>query len=191
MRGKRCGASLCGVNWIIYIYDYNMVKDEIFPLVNELGEVVGQATRRECHSGSKLLHPVVHLHVRDAEGRLFLQKRSMTKDIQPGKWDTAVGGHIDFGETVHDALLREAREELGLTGFTPEPLFSYVHESDIERELVNAFTAVVDESMIVIDPVEIDEGRFWTLPEIDANIGKGVFTPNFESEYLKLRALWG
>ena len=54
-----------------------------------------------------------------------------------------------------------------------------------------AFTAVVDESMIVIDPVEIDEGRFWTLPEIDANIGKGVFTPNFESEYLKLRALWG
>ena len=168
-----------------------MVKDEIFPLVNELGEVMGQATRRECHSGSKLLHPVVHLHVRDAEGRLFLQKRSMTKDIQPGKWDTAVGGHIDFGETVHDALLREAREELGLTGFTPEPLFSYVHESDIERELVNAFTAVVDESMIVIDPVEIDEGRFWTLPEIDANIGKGVFTPNFESEYLKLRALWG
>ena len=192
MRGKRCGASLCGVNCrIIYIYDYNMVKDEIFPLVNELGEVVGQATRRECHSGSKLLHPVVHLHVRDAEGRLFLQKRSMTKDIQPGKWDTAVGGHIDFGETVHDALLREAREELGLTGFTPEPLFSYVHESDIERELVNAFTAVVDESMIVIYPVEIDEGRFWTLPEIDANIGKGVFTPNFESEYLKLRALWG
>ena len=48
-----------------------MAKDEIFPLVNELGEVVGQATRRECHSGSKLLHPVVHLHVRDAEGRLF------------------------------------------------------------------------------------------------------------------------
>ncbi len=168
-----------------------MAKDEIFPLVNEQGEVMGQATRRECHSGSKLLHPVVHLHVRDAEGRLFLQKRSMTKDIQPGKWDTAVGGHIDFGETVNDALLREAREELGLTGFTPEPLFSYVHESDIERELVNAFTAVVDESMIVIDPMEIDEGRFWTLPEIDANIGKGVFTPNFESEYLKLRALWG
>ena len=131
-----------------------MVKDEIFPLVNEQGEVMGQATRRECHSGSKLLHPVVHLHVRDAEGRLFLQKRSMTKDIQPGKWDTAVGGHIDFGETVNDALLREAREELGLTGFTPEPLFSYVHESDIEREFVNAFTAVVDESMIVIEEEE-------------------------------------
>ena len=167
-----------------------MAKDEIFPLVNEQGEVEGSATRRECHSGSMLLHPVVHLHVRDNQGRLFLQKRSKTKDIQPGKWDTAVGGHIDMGESVHEALLREAREELGLTAFTPTPLFSYVHESDVERELVNAFTAVVEESQITIDPVEIDEGRFWTLAEIDANIGKGVFTPNFESEYRRLRALW-
>ena len=168
-----------------------MVKDEIFPLVNEQGEVVGKATRRECHSGSKLLHPVVHLHVRDAEGRLYLQKRSMTKDIQPGKWDTAVGGHIDFGECVEEALMREAREELGLTRFVPEKLFSYVHESEIERELVNAFTAIVDAGDIEIDPVEIDEGRFWTLDEIDANLGKGVFTPNFEGEYKRLRALWG
>lgn len=168
-----------------------MAKDEIFPLVNEQGEVVGKATRRECHSGSKLLHPVVHLHVRDAEGRLYLQKRSMTKDIQPGKWDTAVGGHIDFGECVEEALMREAREELGLTRFVPEKLFGYVHESEIERELVNAFTAIVDAGDIVIDPVEIDEGRFWTLDEIDANLGKGVFTPNFEGEYKRLRALWG
>ena len=167
-----------------------MANDEIFPLVNEKGEVVGSATRRECHSGSMLLHPVVHLHVRDNQGRLYLQKRSMNKDIQPGKWDTAVGGHIDLGESVLDALLREAREELGLTGFTPTPLFSYVHESDVERELVNAFTAVADESQITIDPGEIDEGRFWSLSEIDAQIGNGVFTPNFEGEYRRLRALW-
>ena len=90
-------------------------SEELFPLVDEDGNVIGKALRSECHSGSKLLHPVVHLHVFDNEGRLFLQQRSMSKDIQPGKWDTAVGGHVDFGETVGEALSREAGEELGLT----------------------------------------------------------------------------
>lgn len=167
-----------------------MVKDEIFPLVDEQGNVIGQATRRECHSGSKLLHPVVHLHVRDAAGRLYLQKRSMSKDIQPGKWDTAVGGHVDLGEDVFTALLREAREELGLSGIKPEKLFSYVFESDVERELVNAFAVVADPGQITVDPMEIDEGRFWELAEIDSSLGRGVFTPNFEHEYAKLKKIW-
>lgn len=167
-----------------------MSKDEIFPVVNEDGNVIGKATRRECHSGSKILHPVVHLHVRDAQGRLYLQKRSMSKDIQPGKWDTAVGGHMDYGEDVITALRREAREELGIIDFEPKALFRYVFESKIEKELVNTFTAVVSEDMITIDPVEIDEGRFWSLAEIEANLGKGVFTPNFENEYQKLKEVW-
>lgn len=167
-----------------------MSKDEIFPVVDELGNVIGCATRSQCHSGSKILHPVVHLHVRDDAGRLYLQKRSMSKDIQPGKWDTAVGGHIDYGEDVMTALRREAREELGLTDFEPIKLFSYVFESDVERELVNSYTAVVDEAQISIDPVEIDEGRFWELTEIDDKLGKSVFTPNFEHEYSLLRQIW-
>lgn len=167
-----------------------MSAEEIFPVVDELGNVIGRATRGQCHSGSKILHPVVHLHVRDGAGRLYLQKRSMSKDIQPGKWDTAVGGHIDYGEDVMTALRREAREELGLTEFEPVKLFSYVFESDVERELVNSFTAVVDREQISVDPVEIDEGRFWELTEIDFNLGKGVFTPNFEHEYSMLRQIW-
>lgn len=167
-----------------------MSKDELFPVVDEAGNVIGSATRCQCHSGAKILHPVVHLHVRDRAGRLYLQKRSMSKDIQPGKWDTAVGGHIDYGEDVMTALRREAREELGLTDFEPIKLFSYVFESDVERELVNSFTAVVDETQISIDPVEIDEGRFWELTEIDSKLGKSVFTPNFEHEYSLLRRIW-
>ena len=164
-------------------------SNELFPLVDEHGNVTGKATRGECHSGSKLLHPVVHLHVRDAEDRLYLQKRSMGKDIQPGKWDTAVGGHVDYGEDVPTALRREAREELGLHGFEPKFLFRYVFESDVERELVNTFTTVVEEDDITIDPVEIDEGRFWTRSEIENMIGRGVFTPNFEKEYNKIKKL--
>ena len=60
-------------------------SEEIFPIVDETGTVVGRATRGECHSGSKLLHPVVHLHVFDRQGRLYLQRRPDWKDIQPGK----------------------------------------------------------------------------------------------------------
>ena len=95
------------------------MKEEWFPLVDEKGETIGKATRKECHSGSKMLHPVVHLHIFNKAGDLYLQKRSINKDIQPGKWDTAVGGHIDYGETVEDALHREVREELGITDFIP------------------------------------------------------------------------
>ena len=68
-------------------------SEEMFPVVDEDGNILSAATRGECHSGSKLLHPVVHLHVFNSRGELYLQKRPEWKDIQPGKWDTAVGGN--------------------------------------------------------------------------------------------------
>ena len=157
---------------------------EIFPVVNEEGTVIGSATRGECHSGSKLLHPVVHLHVFDKQGRLYLQKRPEWKDIQPGKWDTAVGGHVDFGEDIVTALHREAREELGIDDFEPTFLKRYVFESEREKELVNAFSAVICREPSPSD--ELDGGRFWPREEILAGIGKGIFTPNFEQEYMML-----
>lgn len=166
--------------------------EEIFPIVDENGNVTGSATRKECHSGSKLLHPVIHLHITNTDkDSLFLQKRAITKDIQPGKWDTAVGGHVDLGENIHMALRREASEELGLSQFTPHFLISYIFESEIERELVNTFyTSVNPETNIfVIDEKEISEGKFWTLDEINENLGKGIFTPNFEQEYIKIQHL--
>lgn len=159
-------------------------SNELFPIVDESGVIIGKATRGECHGGSKLLHPVVHLHVFDKEGRLYLQRRPDWKDIQPGKWDTAVGGHIDYGEDVESALLREAREELGIRDFDYLPLKCYVFESSREKELVNAFKTVID-----YDPSpseELDGGRFWSREEILDNIGRNVFTPNFEQEYQTL-----
>lgn len=159
-------------------------SEELLPLVDEAGNIIGCATRGECHGGSKKLHPVVHLHVFDADGRLYLQQRPLWKDIQPGKWDTAVGGHIDLGENVDIALRREAREELGLEDFDPQFLRSYVFESDRERELINAFRTTVAHAPRPSD--ELAGGRFWTLAEIRAAIGTGTFTPNFESEFIAL-----
>lgn len=161
------------------------MKEEWFPLVNEEGETIGKATRRECHSGTKMLHPVIHLHIFNDAGELYLQKRSTTKDIQPGKWDTAVGGHIDYGETVEEALRREVREELGITDFVPRFITRYVFESAIEKELVNTFRTTYNGN-ITPDPSELDDGRFWTLDEIRASLGKEVFTPNFEQEFSRL-----
>ena len=119
-------------------------QEEIFPIVDEEGRVIGSATRGECHSGSHLLHPVVHLHVFNSQGDIYLQRRPEWKDIQPGKWDTAVGGHIDYGETPDDALRREVREELGITEFTPQFICKYVFESKRERELVYVHCTIYD-----------------------------------------------
>ena len=157
-------------------------SQEIFPIVDEEGRVIGSATRGECHNGSKLLHPVVHLHVFNSKGELYLQKRPEWKDIQPGKWDTAVGGHIDYGETPEEALKREVREELGRTDFTPERLGHYVFESKRERELVYIHKTVYD-GPIAPSREELAGGRFWTIDEIKNAIGKSILTPNFESEF--------
>lgn len=159
-------------------------SEEMFPVVDEAGNITGAATRGECHGGSMLLHPVVHLHVFDSAGRLYLQRRPDWKDIQPGRWDTAVGGHVALGEDVRRALRREAAEELGLDDFEPVHITSYVFESARERELVNTFRTTVDREPRPSD--ELDGGRFWTADEIRRAIGTGVFTPNFESEYRKL-----
>lgn len=155
-------------------------NEEIFPVVDPSGAVVGQATRGECHGGSMLLHPVVHLHVFNSRGELYLQKRPVWKDIQPGRWDTAVGGHVDYGETIAEALRREVREELGITEFTPEAVAVYEFCSECERELVHVYRAVCDGPVRPSD--ELDGGRFWSPQEIRENLGNGTFTPNFEGE---------
>lgn len=162
------------------------VFSEMVPIVEENGLVIGQAARKDVHGGVRLLHPVVHLHIINRNGELFIQKRSMLKRMFPGKWDTAVGGHIDYGELLETALFREAAEELGLTGFNPVYLKTYLWETHRERELVNVFATVGN---FELDPSndEVTEGRYWTMGEVEDSIGKGLFTPNFEHEFESIK----
>lgn len=157
---------------------------ELLPLTDEQGRIVGKATRGECHGGSMLLHPVVHLHVFNPAGELYLQKRPDWKDIQPGRWDTAVGGHVDWGETVEAALRREVCEEIGLTDFTPTFICRYVFESRRERELVHVYQTVTD--LPLCPSPETAGGRYFSREEILSLIGHDYFTPNFESEWQRL-----
>ena len=162
------------------------VSSEMVPVVEANGLVIGQASRQSVHGGTKLMHPVIHLHIINREGCLYIQKRSMRKDLLPGCWDTAVGGHVDYGESLEEALYREAFEELGFRDFNPVYLKSYVWESTREKELVNVF-ATVGNFTLKPDNDEVDEGRYWSMSEIESNLGKGLFTPNFEQEFRSIK----
>ncbi len=161
-------------------------NEEWVPLVDETGKITGQAPRSHVHNGSKLLHPVVHMHVLNRNKAILLQKRPESKLIQPGKWDTAVGGHISAGENLEQALQKEAWEEIGLKNFSAKLLQVYKWESDVEAELVYIFVTH-DFKNYTVHSDEVVEARFWTKNKIENQLGQQVFTPNFEHEFQLLK----
>lgn len=159
---------------------------EYFDLVDPEGNRIGKALRSECHGNPELLHQAIHVFVVNRAGELFLQKRSLNKDVQPGKWDTSVGGHVDAGEDAEDAARRELGEELGISGAQAEFLYSYLWRSPVESELIRSYR-LVHEGPFRLQADELDDGRFWPLSEIENSLGSGIFTPNFEFEWPKIR----
>ena len=93
------------------------MSEELFDIVDDNGNIIGTAPRSKCHGDPSLIHRTAHVFVFHPDGRqVLLQLRRKDKDIQPGKWDTSVGGHLDHGEDYETAARRELREELGFTG---------------------------------------------------------------------------
>jgi isopentenyl-diphosphate delta-isomerase type 1 len=155
---------------------------ELFDIVNQDDDVIGQAERRACHGNPALIHRAIHVLVFHPSGRLLLQKRAPNKDIQPGKWDTSVGGHLNVGESYLAAARREMAEELGLTGVALTFLYRSRIRNRIESENVQTYLAITDKS-IRFDPMEISGVRYWSSEEIARSLGKNTFTPNFEEEW--------
>jgi len=153
---------------------------EVFEVLDELGRIVGRAPRALCHRTPSLLHRASHVIVTDGAGRIYLQKRSPTKDIQPGRWDTSVGGHVDAGEDHEAGARREMREELGLAGEL-RFLYRYLWRTACESELVETFLHVA-KSEPQPRPEEIDEGRWFTIEEAATLVAGGEATPNLAEE---------
>jgi len=153
---------------------------EVFEVVDELGRIVGRAPRALCHRTPSLLHRAAHVIVTDGAGRIYLQKRSAIKDIQPGKWDTSVGGHVDAAEDFEAGARREMREELGLSGEL-RFLYRYRWSTPCETELVETFLHVAH-SEPRPRPEEIDEGRWFTFSEAAALVAGGGATPYLAEE---------
>jgi isopentenyldiphosphate isomerase len=147
--------------------------------------VIGRATRGECHGNPALIHAVARVHVWDRAGRLLLQLRSASKDIQPNKWDPSVGGHLLPGEESEVAARREMIEELGVAPDKLAFLHRFLMRTPVETEWVSTY-ATIHDGPFAPDPGEIDAIRFWTRAEIAAALGTGLFTPDFEDEFARL-----
>ncbi len=160
-------------------------NEEMLAEVDENGKIIGQISRSEAHNGSMKLHPVIHVHIINGKGEILLQKRCMSKIIQPGKWDTAVGGHISYAEKIESALQRETEEEIGLDNVKFSFITKYIWKSEVESELVFVFIAKHEEFDFKPNS-EVDDVRFWDKNKIRKNLGKSIFTPNFEVEFVKI-----
>jgi len=139
------------------------MADEIFDIVNDRDEVIGQASRREVHARG-LWHRAVHVLVFNARGEVFLQKRSMLKDTAKGKWDSSSSGHLDTGEHYDACAVRELREEIGLTlTQAPHRLFKVDARKETGWEFCWVYRCE-SEGPFTLHPDEIESGS-WFVPE--------------------------
>ena len=163
--------------------------EEFFDIYNASGEHIGTAPRSRCHGDPSLIHRTAHVVVIHPEsGALLLQKRAASKDIQPGKWDTAVGGHLALGEDFLAGAKRELAEELGISGENVElvHIFDDTIRNEIDSEDVRVFGAVIADGF-AFDPGEIDEIRFWDRVALEDEENRKNFTPNLIRELQLLK----
>ena len=141
------------------------MPEDIFDVVNERDEVVDRQPRSLVHQLG-LLHRAVHVLVFNSRGQIFLQKRSMMKDRQPGLWDSSASGHVDSGEDYDTTAVREVREEIGLVlPRTPVRLFKIDACSETDQEFVWVYRCE-SEGPFQLNVDEIERGGWFTIAEV-------------------------
>lgn len=143
---------------------------ELLDVVDHANRVTGQLTRAEIHARG-LLHRSVHVLVFNAAGEVFIQKRSLNKDTNPGLWDTSAAGHVDAGETPLAAAVRELAEELGIevSEASLEPVALLEPDASNGYEFVKVYRVESDAPM-TLEGEEIDDGRWQSLSELQRSV---------------------
>lgn len=133
---------------------------ELVAVLAEDGHPCGVATRADVRRDN-LLHGATAVLVRRADGRLYVHRRTMTKDIYPGAYDCWAGGVLDYGETPEIGATRELAEELGVTGVALRPLL-VTRWTDVRVRAVYYVFETTWDGPIVHQPEEIAWGEWWT-----------------------------
>ncbi len=146
-------------------------QEEFFIVVDKRDRIIGHRTRYECHHDRALIHRGANLVIFDDLGRTLLQKRSMTKDVRPGYWQNAVGGHVSKGESYKKAMMRELEEELGITApvqFYKKFLFAYADETEMEAVYIAKSNGPFHPNL-----TEVDKVKFFSKDELRINHSSG------------------
>jgi len=150
-------------------FAFPLMNNELLFVVDENDCVLDVRFRHVVHAEG-LRHRAVHILVFDEKGRLFLQKRSMKKDLNAGQWDTSAAGHVDAGEDYQSSALREIEEELGIVpGPDLEPLFKLTPTVETGMEFVQVYR-IRHNGPFVLAPEEIDEGGWFSPADISVRV---------------------
>ena len=159
---------------------------EQLSVVDENDQIIDQRPRNEIHA-LNLRHRAVHILVFNQQGKLFLQKRSMKKDLNKGLWDTSAAGHIDAGEDYNPAATRELQEELGID-VALEFLFKLSPTPQLGMEFIQVYQCQHN-GPFDLNKDEIDEGQWFSINQITSRVEADdpTLTDTFKVIWLNLK----
>ncbi|MEU8547345.1 NUDIX hydrolase [Streptomyces roseoverticillatus] len=160
--------------------------DEVLDIVDEQDRVIGQAPRGEAYARG-LRHRCVFVLARDGDGRIFVHRRTPGKLVFPSRYDMFVGGVVGAGESYDEAALREAEEELGVSGLpAPTPLFRFLYEGP-GGSWWSAVYEVRCDSAVSPQVSEVAWHGFLSEEELRARLGEWDWVPDGFEAYRRLR----